>query len=165
MKTRNASYNDYGMADSENNKWLEKCRNADCDMEQIMLQAAQESNEGIASTIFFSLRFGVSYERLIVVSDIPINRVDFYAYRRKALFLVKEKMINNNEEIKEYFTDTGVIRRFCNVADACKEIQIDQTTLLKVAKAANAVVKFGVCKRIDMTALYSYIDRECKEVV
>lgn len=165
MKTRNASYNDYGMADSEKNKWLGKCRNADCDMEQIMLQAAQESNKGFASEIFFSLRFGASYDQLIVVSDIPINRVDFYAYRRKALFLVKEKMINSNEEIKEYFRNTGVIRRYCTVEDACHEIRISRPMLLKVANAANAVARFGIYIRIDMTALYSYIDRECKEVV
>lgn len=77
MKLRQCSYCDYGMTKPEAKELLEICRNADSDMEQNIFEAAQESNEMIANGISFSLRNGVSYDRLFPVDLCGYSKVDF----------------------------------------------------------------------------------------
>lgn len=45
---------------------------------------------------------------------------------------------------------------------ACEDLNICYQTLMRLATEANAVVRFGKSTRIDMPALYSYIENACK---
>lgn len=163
MKVRETGYLDYGMTGAEAKEWLEKCQCADKDMDQLIFQAAQESNEVIAADLYYSLRTGISYNALFSLRYIPVPKVDFYGYRRKALFLLKEKVIQNNDVVQKYFVDTGNIRRFLSTKSAGEELQLTENMTLRMARKANAVVKFGCYNRIDMTKLYAYIDGQTGE--
>lgn len=163
MKMRRTGYVDYGMTEKEAEEWLEKCQCADRDMEQLIFQAAQESNKDIAAELYYSLRTGAGYDSLFALRYIPIGKNDFYGYKRKTLFLLKEKVIQSNDVVQKYFIDTGNIRRFLSTKNASEELQLTESMVLNVARKANAVVKFGSYNRIDMAKLYAYIDRQTEE--
>lgn len=44
------------------------------------------------------------------------------------------------------------------VPNACKEINVSRNTLMRLASEATAIVRFGKSVRIDMPALFKYID-------
>lgn len=161
MRTRCASYNDYGITDGECKDLLELCRNADSKKELLLLQATQESNDIFASILFYSLRNDVSFQRMeMAMGKQPIEPIDFYAYRRKALYLFKEKLMENEKIIIEKWQNDGCMRRYISVDAAVKELQISNDKLNEIAKKANAIMRIGQLVRINMIALYRYMDKE-----
>ena len=162
MRTRKASYWDYGISKSEIKELLEKCQNTDSNTERLLLQATQESNYAIAEALFCSLQKGMSFERLDAKMGLHIiTKEDFYGYRRKALYLFKEKLMEQDKENIEKLQNDGYIRRYCSVEDAAEEMQLTEKNLREVARSARAIIKIGSIVRINMIALYDYIDREC----
>jgi len=58
--------------------------------------------------------------------------------------------------------NTNLDGRYQPVSAACGLINVSRNTLMKIATEANAVARFGKSVRIDMPALYKYIDLACK---
>ncbi len=160
MRVRDASYRDYGLSESDCNALFKKCQAADRDTEKILFAAAQESNEEMAADLFYSLRRDVSFECLDTAAVLPYNKVDFYGYRRKALYLFSEKLQEQNKEVVDMLRDAGYIRRYCSIEDAMEEMQLSEDKLRKIAKKARAIVRIGTFIRVNMVALYQYIDQE-----
>ena len=52
--------------------------------------------------------------------------------------------------------------RFIPIPTVCGLVNISRNTLMRLAAEANAIARFGKSVRIDMPALYDYIDRTCK---
>lgn len=94
MKTRHISYNDYGFAPGEEKQLKEHCRRKDFKTYIIVHLAAYKANPEIAEDLAYSLINGLSYEKMEFTHNIPIPKVDFYAYRRKCLFIFK-RIIQN----------------------------------------------------------------------
>lgn len=154
MRTRIAGYSDYEFKDEEVKEWNKKCQNADGGLELIMLQAAQESNEAIAADLFYSLRSGTSYDRIIDWNQIPINREDFYGYRRKTLFLIREKAQEPDADTLGHDCKDSYTKRFYTLNEACAELRIGRKSILNKAKEAEALLKIGSLYRVDMPKLY-----------
>lgn len=53
--------------------------------------------------------------------------------------------------------------RFQKVPAACGLVNVSRNTLMRIAGKANAIARFGKSVRIDMPALYDYIDKNCKD--
>ena len=52
--------------------------------------------------------------------------------------------------------------RYQKVPAACGLVNVSRNTLMKIAREANAIARFGKSVRIDMSVLYDYIDKNCK---
>lgn len=52
--------------------------------------------------------------------------------------------------------------RYQTVPNACKEVNVSRNTLMRLASEATAIVRFGKSVRIDMPALFKYIDAAYK---
>lgn len=87
MKRREMLYKDYGMHPDLVKELKDQCRRLNTEEQVNLLLCAIKANEGIAPALYYSLISGASYDSLTVCADIPINRVDFYAYQRYCLFL------------------------------------------------------------------------------
>lgn len=161
MRVREAGYKDYGMTDKEIDHLLKLCQSADCETEKLLLQAAQESDEEIADTLFYSLRNQLSYDDLFKQDRLFIGKGDFYGYRRKTLYLLNEKIRERNEEEKWF--KKGYVRRYLCVEKVAKELEITRYKAINLAKNANAIMSIGNTVRINMVALYDYLDNNSKQ--
>lgn len=92
MKTRNKSYKDYGFEDGEEKQLINFCKSPDFNAHFKLYVACRYAYEDLSEELLYSLRRGVSYDALEKAKHIPISKTDFYAYRRKALANLKEKM-------------------------------------------------------------------------
>lgn len=92
MKTRNKSYKDYGFEDGEEKQLISFCKSPDFNAHIKLYVSCISANEDLSEELFYSLRRGVSYDALEKAKHIPLSKTDFYAYRRKALAYLKEKM-------------------------------------------------------------------------
>jgi hypothetical protein len=91
MVTRKKSYSDYGFADrAEAKELILHCRKLDREELELLKEAAERANPGLADVLVESLVHGQSYAKLIRTERIPICEKDFYAYRRKALGVFRE---------------------------------------------------------------------------
>lgn len=161
MRTRDASYWDYGISEAESKTLIEICHNADSQTELLLLKAAQEACMEYASSLFYSLRNNLSYEDVCSNNYLYIGKGDFYGYRRKVLYLLKEKIMENEKVIIEKWKLDGCLRRYVSLEDAAAEMQLTEDKIRTIAKKANAIIKIGSLTRVNMIALYDYIDREC----
>lgn len=164
MRTREAGYKDYKIKHSELHILMERCKEEKNIM--FLKEAVHESNDMIEEELFLSLHDGISYEDLEIkynLKDTPfVAKNDFYAYRRKALFIFKEKLKENNIEIRRKWEQDNCIRRYLTVENASKEISISLTDIRRLARKANALLSIGNLVRIEMIALYKYLDNENK---
>ena len=51
--------------------------------------SAEESNQGLSDVLFISLTTGKGYRQVDREAYIPAQEDDFYAYRRRALYIFK----------------------------------------------------------------------------
>lgn len=58
--------------------------------------------------------------------------------------------------------NTNMNGKYQPISVACGLINVSRNTLMKIAREANAIARFGKTVRIDIPALYKYIDSECK---
>lgn len=161
MRTRKAGYSDYGISETESKELIRICRIADCQTELLLLKSAQESYAEYASSLFYSLRNNLSYEDVCANNYLHIGKGDFYGYRRKTLYLLKEKIMRTEKVIIEKWKQDGYIRRYVSLEDAANELQISVSHTRIIANKANALVKLGNLPRVNMIALYDYIDAKC----
>lgn len=52
--------------------------------------------------------------------------------------------------------------RYRSVSGACSETNISRGVLMRISSEANAIIRIGRSVKIDMPALYSYIDKVYK---
>lgn len=88
---RTMSYNDYKVSEQEKIYLLNYCRNEKADR-NIIIACAEDTNNQISDFLFRSVTAKKSYEHL---GYVPISKGDFYAYRRKMLYLLKMRLIDN----------------------------------------------------------------------
>ena len=157
MKTRVSSYEDYQISPQEKDDLLKKCRYGDEKTELQLLLAAQDSCEEIAADLFLSIRRNVSFERLEMAGAITnYGKGDFYGYRRKALFLFKERLERVDDDKIAEIQKKGYSGRYKSLQELSDELRITRGTVRQMARNAGAVVKFGALYRIDMEKLYQY---------
>lgn len=96
MRIREMGYQDYGFDEAgerkESEKIMEYCRAPDFIYRKELIESAERANKSIADDIYYSIVKDLSYDDLVVKSDIPYSKTDFYAYRRKCLFFFRDMM-------------------------------------------------------------------------
>ena len=87
MLTRELNLFHYGISTEEKNKLMELAKlkeNA-----PLLRVSVEESNQGLSDVLFQSLTTGKGYYRLDKENYIYAKKDDFYAYRRRALYIFK----------------------------------------------------------------------------
>ena len=97
MRTREKSYNDYGLSDKEVYYIKNLCRNADEEQLNIIRNALSELQPYIAPYVYFSLVKNMSYEDICAKNYIFIGKGDFYGHRRKGMACIKRWLILCNK--------------------------------------------------------------------
>ena len=82
MNLRNS---DFGIDKEMYKEICHKIQSGELKEPDLLHRAAVESNPAIANYLVNSIEKGMSYERLSGLNYIPINKNDFYAYRRKCI--------------------------------------------------------------------------------
>lgn len=93
MRTREMSYEDYGMTCNEVNYVKEFCKKANKEQKEIINTALSELDPYIASKCLESIVKDKSYEDLCMEEYIYIGKGDFYGHRRKGIESIKRWMI------------------------------------------------------------------------
>lgn len=88
MKIREMGYDDYGITPEEVQRITNLCRSADSFC--VLAKAAAMANKSIAALIIASLANNLSYDQLSTWVNIPYSSVDFYAYRRKTIVIMRD---------------------------------------------------------------------------
>lgn len=88
MRTRSLKLLDYGITKEEADRLIELA--GDPDNAALVKLAVDESNPGLSDALFTSLTMGIGYRRMMRQGRyIPGKEDDFYAYRRRALYIFK----------------------------------------------------------------------------
>lgn len=90
---RNCKYKDYGLKSTEIFFILNYCQSEQAD-DELIHQCSTRVNQDLAEYLYKSVKKKKSYERL---GYVPINKCDFYAYRRKLLALLKVELVYRGE--------------------------------------------------------------------
>lgn len=98
MRTRNMSYKDYGITDSEMHYILDFCRKANNEQKLIIRNALAELQPYIAPYVYYSLVDNLSYDDICAReakggSCLFMGKGDFYGHRRKGMEAIKRWMI------------------------------------------------------------------------
>lgn len=93
MRAREATYSDYGFKVNEEKQLQEWCRRPDFAEDFLLLECAKKANSIIGGDLYFSLIKGLSWEQMDKRTWQQYSKVDFYAYRRKALGLFRAALI------------------------------------------------------------------------
>ena len=96
MSARNTYLKDYGFTEQDIKKIIHFCKSATGYDQQLILQAAQEVYPEIAPFLFMNLTTGLGYDRM---GNIPMQRKDSQAYRRKTIETYNRYMILNGKQI------------------------------------------------------------------
>lgn len=91
MRTRDKRYSDYGITEEDRDFLLALCRVDEPELQELLQQSCTESNPAIAGTLYLNLSRAKSYDQL---EGIPYAQTDFYAYRKKALAIFRDKYIS-----------------------------------------------------------------------
>lgn len=89
MSIRESKYN---MSKNEYRQICDYCRSDKFDQKDLLIECAVESNSSIAGYLVESIIYSLSYEKISGKHYIPINKNDFYAYRRKCISIFKNRI-------------------------------------------------------------------------
>lgn len=92
MRTRYKKLRDYGLTADEEKELKERCRNLDARDIEILHETAVSSAPGIEETICKSIINHIGYRSLLKEQEIPVSEEDFYAYQRKTLAMLYERL-------------------------------------------------------------------------
>lgn len=92
MGAKEKSFKHYGVELREMDELKNKCRSLNGEQKGMLYRSCLESDIGLSEHIFYSLTTGTSYDNLNKINRVPINRDDFYGYRRKALVIFKSRL-------------------------------------------------------------------------
>lgn len=87
MRTREKNYKDYGISEEEKDRLMELARQEE--NAALVRVSTEESNQGLSDVLFISLTTGKGYGGIEKKTYIPAKEDDFYAYRRRALYIFK----------------------------------------------------------------------------
>lgn len=90
MRTREKKYSDYGLFDDDLEEIKSYCSNPSEHEKRIIMDAAHMSCPCIAEQLFNSLVYRQSYQTQSYKNYIPFSEKDFYAYRRKAMYNLRD---------------------------------------------------------------------------
>lgn len=97
MRTRDMSYEDYGITDEEVDYIKDFCFNSNSEQQEHIIKVAlSELSPYIAIKCLDSLINKKSYEDLCKEEYMFIGKGDFYGHRRKGMESIKRWMILNN---------------------------------------------------------------------
>lgn len=97
MRTREKTYEDYGLSVNEIKYIKDICKNADTEQKKKIIEIAlSELSPYIAGKCLESLIKNKSYDDLCKEEYLFIAKADFYGYRRKGMAAIKRWMILNN---------------------------------------------------------------------
>ena len=102
MRTREKSYDDYGLNEKEVRYIKEFCRSASEEEQVIIRNALSELQPYIAPYVYYSLVDNLSYEHVCAKNYIFIGKGDFYGYRRKGMAAIKRWLILYNKWELQY---------------------------------------------------------------
>ena len=87
MRTRDMKLLHYGISETEKDRLMELAKQEENAF--LVKISAEESNPGLADILFTSLTTGKSYRQCDRETYIPAQEKDFYAYRRRVLYIFK----------------------------------------------------------------------------
>lgn len=90
MTVRETYMKDYLITDCRKKELVQFCRNADNEDLIMILQAAIQSNSGLASKLFITLTEGCGYDKICTFASVPARKTDYQAYLRKALKILND---------------------------------------------------------------------------
>lgn len=85
-----------GITDCRKKELVQFCRNADNEDLIMILQAAIQSNPGLASKLFITLTEGCGYDKICTFASVPARKTDYQAYLRKALKILNDMLLLKN---------------------------------------------------------------------
>ena len=93
MRTREKGYEYYGITRERLQEIKEICRGESQELRRNIILSAYEANPVFGAAIAYSILNGfASFIRVAKIMQIEIDPNDFYAYRRKAVALLNEKL-------------------------------------------------------------------------
>ena len=87
MRTRDMKLLHYGISEAEKDRLMELAKQEE--NAALVKVSAEESNQGLSDVMFISLTTGKGYRQVDREAYIPAQEDDFYAYRRRALYIFK----------------------------------------------------------------------------
>lgn len=165
MRTRKARLSDYGLIEETKNCILWFCTTANKEQQEFIKDALKNLETEEWENIYFSLVSGLSYEKVCGQRTVLLSKNDFYRYRIKAIYLISEKLAENNIRIVEQWFLANHIRRYLCLTGVQKELGCGIKTVKEIAVKAGALVMIGKLHRVDMKKLYEYIDSNCENVL
>ena len=98
MNLRNS---DFGISIEQYKSICKRIQNGEIKEHDSLNAAAVEANPSIAEYLVKSIEESLSYEKMSAGNYIPINKNDFYAYRRKCISIFHKKLSNGGKYIHE----------------------------------------------------------------
>lgn len=92
-RIRDKGYEDYGLTKGIDRQILEFARNSTLSEKILILDICHSVNSDIAGLLFDSVTKRLSYEKLDRRYNVPYMKNDFYAYRRKVIAEIYERMM------------------------------------------------------------------------
>lgn len=89
-RVRETYMSDYCLTKKDIRRLMEYCKAVGIQQQDIILKAAQITNESIAVPLFINLTTGMGYDKISQCYEIPMKRDDFQGYRRKALSVLHD---------------------------------------------------------------------------
>lgn len=165
MRTRKARLSDYGLNEETKNCIIWFCSTANEEQQEFIKGVLKNLETEEWESIYFNLVYGLSYEKVCGRCSTLFSKNDFYRYRIKAIYLISEKLAENNIRIVEQWFLANDIRRYLSIECAGKELDISPYGVKQIAKKAGAFIRIGKLYRCDMRKLYEYIDNHSKDVL
>ena len=97
MRTRDMKLLHYGINAAEKDRLMEFAKREE--NAALVKVSAEESNQGLSDVLFISLTTGKGYRQVDREACIPVQEDDFYAYRRRALYIFKLLLKGREAEI------------------------------------------------------------------
>lgn len=165
MRTREAKLSNYGLTGKEKKVILWFCSTANEEQQEFIKAILKNLETEEWESIYLNLIHGWSYEIVCGKHPTLLCKQDFYRYRIKAIYLISEKLAENNVRIVEQWFLANDIRRYLTLSCAGKELHIASSTLKEIATKAGALIMIGKLYRVDMRKLYAYIDSHSENVL
>ena len=88
---------DFGISIEQYKSICQRIQNGEIQEHDLLNAAAVEANQSISEYLVKSIEESLSYEKLSAGNYIPINKNDFYAYRRKCISIFYKKLTNGGK--------------------------------------------------------------------
>lgn len=165
MRTREARLSDYGLIEETKDCILWFCSTANEEQQEFIKSILKKLGTEEWESIYFNLVYGLSYEKVCGRCSTLFSKNDFYRYRIKAIYLISEKLAENNIRIVEQCFLSNDVRRYLNLTNAGKELGVASCKAKQIAIKAGALIRIGNMYRINMRKMYEYIDNHSEDVL